>query len=92
MIGYVQCEYRIFDSQSLKNKRSVTQRVLSRARQKFNVSIAEVEHQQLWQLAGIDIVAVSSARERAERELERTLDFLDSFPEWERINTHYEWL
>ncbi|MFD1705918.1 DUF503 domain-containing protein [Siminovitchia sediminis] len=93
MIGFAQCEFRIYHSQSLKDKRSVVKRVLTRAKQKFNVSIAEVAHQDVWQRTGIAIVTVAAARKRAERELEETIEFLDSFPEWERIGgTHYEWL
>ncbi|GIN18907.1 MAG TPA: DUF503 domain-containing protein [Bacillus bacterium] len=93
MIGFAECEFRIYNAQSLKDKRSVVKRILTRTKQKYNVSIAEVGHQDIWQRAGIAIVTVASARRRAERELEETIDFLDSFPEWERIgSTHYEWL
>ncbi|RST75520.1 DUF503 domain-containing protein [Siminovitchia acidinfaciens] len=93
MIGFAECEFRIYNAQSLKDKRSVVKRILTRTKQKYNVSIAEVDHQDMWQRARIAIVTVASARRRAERELEQSIEFLDSFPEWERIGvTHYEWL
>ena len=63
MIGFVECEYRIFHAHSLKEKRAVLQRILTRLKQKFNVSVAEVEHQDIWQFTKIAIVTVSSIRQ-----------------------------
>lgn len=37
--------------------------------QKFNVAVAEVEHQDLWQRAGLGIVGISTTTEHVEREL-----------------------
>lgn len=92
MIGYVECEYRIFQTNSLKEKRAVLKRTLTRLRQKFNVSAAEIDHQDLWQLTKIAITTVSSSKKTVEREIDHALNYLDSFPEWERISTNYEWL
>jgi len=92
LIGFVECEYRVFHAHSLKEKRAVLQRTLTRLRQKFNVSAAEVDHQDAWQLTKIAITTVSSSRQAAERELNHALSFLDSFPEWERVSTTFEWL
>lgn len=92
MIGYAECVFRISEAHSLKEKRAVLQRTLSRLRQKFNVSAGEIDHQDAWQLAGIGLAAVSSSRLAAEREIENAIAFLDSFPEWERTDTIYEWL
>lgn len=92
MIGFALIEFRIYNTHSLKDKRSIIKRILTRAKQKFNISIAEVDHQDLWQRSGIAIAAVASTRQRAESELEHAIEFLDSFPEWERIGITYEWL
>ncbi|GIN37488.1 MULTISPECIES: DUF503 domain-containing protein [Heyndrickxia] len=92
MIGYVECEFRIFETSSLKEKRAVLQRTMSRLKQKFNVSVSEIDYQDMWQRTKIAIVTVSSTQFSAERELENSLRFLDSFPEWERLDTIYEWL
>ncbi|KHD86537.1 DUF503 domain-containing protein [Heyndrickxia ginsengihumi] len=92
MIVSVQCDFRIFDAQSLKDKRAVLQRVLTRLKQKYNVAVSEVEYQDVWQRTRIEMVTVASNRVAAEKEMERTLKFLDSFPEWERLDTIYEWL
>jgi uncharacterized protein YlxP (DUF503 family) len=47
--------------QSLKEKRAVLQS-LKAALRKLNLSVAEVEHQDLWQRAGIAAAAVGSDR------------------------------
>ena len=39
--------------------------------QKFNVAVAEVEHQDLWQRAGLGIVAISTTAEHVEEQLRR---------------------
>lgn len=57
---------------SLKEKRSVLQS-LKAAVKKHNVALAEVEHQDAWQLSGLAAVTVSSDRRSAEETL-RTVD------------------
>ena len=45
--------------------------------QKFNVAVSEVEHQDLWQRAGLAIVTVSSSRQHADRELAAVTDEIE---------------
>ncbi|WP_335870758.1 DUF503 domain-containing protein [Bacillus sp. 2205SS5-2] len=92
MIGFAECEFMIHNTHSLKEKRAVLQRTLTRLKQKANVSVAEVGFQDLWQRTQIAIVTVASSQKAAERELQHALHFLDSFPEWERTTTKTEWL
>ncbi|MBO8176572.1 MAG: DUF503 family protein [Bacillus sp. (in: Bacteria)] len=92
MIGYVECEFLIYNAHSLKEKRAVLQRTLTRLKQKRNVSVAEINYQDVWQRTKIAIVTVASSKQAAEHEIEKALSFLDSFPEWERTSTSYEWL
>ncbi|MBA9024826.1 hypothetical protein HNP81_000108 [Peribacillus huizhouensis] len=76
----------------MKDKRAVLQRVLTRLKQKFNISVSEVGFQDTWQRTQIAIVAVTSSRKATEREIQNALQFLDSFPELERTLTDIEWL
>jgi len=92
IVGSAECECIIYDAHSLKEKRAVLQRIISRLKQKFNISVAEVGYQDLWQRSAIAIVTVSSSRMATERELQNALQFLDSFPEIERTLTNIEWL
>lgn len=91
MIGYVDCECLIYDTQSLKEKRAVLQRVLTRIKQKYNVSISEIDFQDTWQHTKLGIVAITSSKVSTEKELNHVLDFIDSFPEIERTVTTFEW-
>jgi uncharacterized protein len=92
IIGAAECECLIYDAHSLKEKRAVLQRILTRLKQKFNVSVAEVGYQDVWQRTKIAIVAVTGARVATEQELQNALKFMDSFPEIERTITEIEWL
>lgn len=92
MILYSSVECIVYDAQSLKNKRAIIQRVLTRLKQKFNVSVAEMEFQDVWQRTKIGIAIVSSSKVQADREMQKALEFIDSFPELERTITHIEWL
>ncbi|WP_102346902.1 DUF503 domain-containing protein [Bacillus sp. Marseille-P3661] len=91
MIGLAQCECIIYDCGSLKEKRAVLQRIITRLRQKYNISVAETDFQDLWQRTEITIVAVSSSKVATERELDRALKMIDSFPEIERSVTSLDW-
>lgn len=92
IVGAILCECTINDAHSLKEKRAVLQRVLTRLKQKYNISVSETDYQDLWQRTKIAIVTVSSSRKATERELQNALKFLDSFPELERTITDIEWL
>ncbi|GER65666.1 hypothetical protein BpJC7_03070 [Weizmannia acidilactici] len=92
MIGSVRCEFHIHDAHSLKEKRAVLQRMLTRLKQKYNVAAGEMDFQDVWQRTMIEVVTVASSQAKAEKELQRAIKFLDSCPEWERLETNFEWL
>ena len=91
IIGVADCECIIYDAHSLKEKRAVLQRILSRLKQKFNVSVSEIDYQDVWQRTKIAIVTVASSKVSAEIELQNALKLIDSFPEIERTITALEW-
>ncbi|MBT2681397.1 DUF503 family protein [Bacillus sp. ISL-35] len=92
VVGLAACECIIYDAHSLKEKRAVLQRIITRLKQKFNVSVSEVEHHDVWQRTTIAVVAVSASKVATERELQNALKMIDSFPEIERTITDIEWL
>ena len=57
--------------------------MVQRARQRYNVSVSEVDFQDVWQRATIAVVAVSETKAIAEREVERVLALFESEVEWE---------
>lgn len=76
VIAVLSVELHIPYAQSLKDKRMVLRRVKDRL-QKFNVAVAEVEHQDLWQRAGLGIVAISTTADHVERELAAAADEIE---------------
>lgn len=69
VIAVVNLELRLNDAHSLKDKRHVVKGLKERLRHKFNVAVAEIDHQDLWQRSLIAAVTVSSDRQVAESTL-----------------------
>lgn len=76
-VAVLQLDLRLPDATSLKDKRSVVKGLVADLR-KLNCSVAEVDHQDLWQRATLAVAAVAEggfhARRMlrsAEREVER---------------------
>jgi uncharacterized protein YlxP (DUF503 family) len=60
VIGLCTIELHLPGSNSLKDKRSVLKSVIRRARNEFNVGIAEVDEQDTWRSAVLGVVTVSN--------------------------------
>jgi uncharacterized protein YlxP (DUF503 family) len=61
---------------SLKEKRTVLRRVKDRARQKFNLAIAEVGENDLWQRAVLGVAVLGSGRRFVESALDEVVRFV----------------
>ena len=68
VVGLLSIEFHIPGARSLKDKRTVVRGVKDRIK-KFNVAVAEVEYQDLWQRCGLSVVTVSNDEKHADREL-----------------------
>jgi uncharacterized protein len=78
VIGYGYVTLHIFESHSLKDKRRVVKSLLERARNRYNVSIAEVDYQDTWQMAGIGFTVISSSSSHADSMLTEIHRFIES--------------
>ena len=76
VVGLLTVELHVPGSQSLKDKRMVLRRVKDRLK-KFNVSVSEVDHQDLWQRASLAVVAVSTDQSHVDRELAAVADEIE---------------
>ena len=76
VVALLSIECHLPAARSLKDKRMVLQSLKGRLRH-LNVSVAEVEHQDLWQRAGIAVVTVAATEALAEKELNAVLDDID---------------
>jgi hypothetical protein len=73
-IGILTLELRLENSHSLKDKRHVVKGLKDRLRHKFNVAVAEIDYQDLWQRSMMAVVTVSSDHGHAERVLQSVED------------------
>jgi uncharacterized protein YlxP (DUF503 family) len=69
-IGVLNMELRLDGAHSLKDKRHTVKSLKDRLRNKFNVAVAEIEYQDLWQRALISAVTVSGDHAHAEQVLQ----------------------
>ena len=75
-VAVLSLELHIPDAQSLKAKRMVLRRVTDRLK-RFNVAVAEVAHQNLWQRAGLAVATVSASPSHAEQVLASVEDEIE---------------
>ena len=76
VIALLSVELHLPGAHSLKEKRMVLRRIKDRLA-RFNVAVAEVEHHDLWQRAGLGIVTVSTATAHADRELAAVVEEIE---------------
>lgn len=68
-IGLLTLEIHIPDARSLKDKRQVLRSLKDRLCAHFNVAVAELEHQDLWQRSRVGVVSISSDRKHLEESI-----------------------
>jgi hypothetical protein len=69
VVGVRTWELHLAGCQSLKDKRRVVRSLKDRLHDRFNVSVAEVDHQDAWQRAALAASVVSTERRHAEEVL-----------------------
>jgi uncharacterized protein len=69
-IGLLTLEIHIPDARSLKDKRQVLRSLKDRLRAHYNVAVAELEHQELWQRSRVGVVGISGDSKYLEESLE----------------------
>ena len=60
VVGILRLEVYLSDSGSLKDKRSVLKSLKDQLRNRFNVAVAEVEANDLWQRATLGVASIGS--------------------------------
>lgn len=75
---------------SLKDKRMIVKSLVQRSRNKFNVSIAEIEEQDLYQTIVIGVACVSDSRTQANSVLDEVMRFIEGNTDAEVTDYMYE--
>lgn len=91
-IGVLTLELRLENSHSLKEKRHVLESLKAKLRNKFNVAVAEIDHQDLWQRGTVAAVTVASDHVHAEKVLQSVEAEAAALLGSELAQTSVEWL
>lgn len=90
-VGILTLHIHIPGCSSLKEKRRRIKPLLARLHREFNISVAEIDHQDTWQNAVIACALVSNDNGHTQRTLQRVLRWIEGFwPDVEVIDEHLE--
>jgi uncharacterized protein YlxP (DUF503 family) len=90
-VSVCQIELRLPENHSLKGKRQVVKSIITRLQNRFNVSVAEVDNQALWQLATLGVACVSNQRRHADETLANVVKFIiQNYPDVELLSSEIE--
>ncbi len=92
VVGVLILELHLSDAQSLKDKRHYVKGLKDRLRHRFNVSVAEIGDQELWNRGLVAVATVSSDRIYAEQLLQRVEEEAASFLGRFLSGASLEWL
>ena len=73
-VGLLTLEIHLPDARSLKDKRQVLRSLKDRLRARFNVAVAELDHQETWQRSQVGVVSLSSDPAHLEQSLQAVFD------------------
>ncbi len=92
VIGLLRVDLHFPESSSLKSKRFILKSLTDRLRRHFNVSVSEVEYQDLWQRSVMGIVTINTDRRNADSTLSKVLDILENERELQVLGVQTEFL
>ncbi|GFK92719.1 hypothetical protein NNJEOMEG_00546 [Fundidesulfovibrio magnetotacticus] len=85
IVGVLTLEFRLHGNDSLKGKRSVAQRLKMKLRNKFNVAVSEIAHQDMLDTLALGVVTVSPDAKHAQGLLQKALNMVVAADEAELI-------
>jgi uncharacterized protein YlxP (DUF503 family) len=77
VVGLANIDIHIPESGSLKSKRHFLKGIKDRLRNKFNVSVAEVGHNDLWQRTTMGVSVVANDKKFANRVLSQVVEHIN---------------
>ena len=90
-VGVCRLKIHIPGSRSLKDKRSVVKSLIARLRKQFNLSVAEVDDHDLWQMATISMACVSRHNNRVDEVISAAISLIErDFPTIEIVEKEKE--
>ena len=77
ILGACRLELQLAENHSLKGKRQLVRSVSARLRNQFNLAVAEIEEQDVWQTAVLGLACVSNESKHAHQILENAVGFVE---------------
>jgi uncharacterized protein len=77
VIGVCQITLHLPECHSLKEKRQIVKSIIARVHNQFEVAVAEVENNNLWQIATLGMSCVSNSGQRASEVLARVQNYIE---------------
>ena len=77
-IGVCMLKLRLPENGSLKGKRQVLKSIVERVKNRYNVSIAEVDDHDSWKLMSLGITCVSNSAPHANEVLSKVVNFIQN--------------
>jgi len=91
IIGIVQFRMHFPGAGSLKGKRKILKSLKDRLKNKFNVSVAELEGHDLWQSSTVGVAIISNDKKFANSVLSKVSDLVYGQPEIVVTDIQMEW-
>lgn len=92
VVGLLRLEFFLPGARSLKDKRMVLKSLKDRLRARFNVAVAELDFQDVWQRARVGIVTLSEERAFVEKVLNAVLRDVEAKADAEVVGRSLEYL
>ena len=80
IVGVVQVQMHFPGVGSLKGKRKILKSLKDRIKNKFNVSVGELDGHDLWQSSTIGVAIISNEKSFANSVLSKVTDFVPTLP------------
>ena len=92
VVGVCHLDLVLPEGSSLKGKRQVIKSLVTRVRDKFNVSISEVGGHDLWQRARVGICLIGTDKRFVNSSLDKVLDYIEGLGLLEVVSSDVEFL
>jgi len=90
IVGIAKLSLRLPENHSLKGKRKVMKSICDRLRQRFNLAVAEIDSQDLWQTGEVGIVTVGNDGKYVNSKLDKAINFIDDLQLAEIVDIQLE--
>lgn len=91
-IASMRLELYIPGAESLKDKRRVIKSLIEKSRNKYNISIAEVDELDIWRKSVIAVAMISNDYSLVEKVFQQIINYIDTIYELELLDHQIEYL